>query len=115
MTDRAGPHAGKGPKGWTPADFRLRDAVSDRLMQDRLLDARGIEVAVDAGVVTLSGEVPGASDVDHAALLARQTAGVSEVRNELRVVAGPRAVDRLRTAGESDPDKPDHWSPSLFG
>lgn len=115
MTDRDGPHAGKGPKGWTPDDFRLRDEVSDRLMQDRLLDARGIEVAVDDGVVTLSGEVPGASDVDHAAMLARQAPGVRDVRNDLKVVAGPRAVDRLRSADEPSPDTPDHWSPSLFG
>ncbi|HET6971336.1 MAG TPA: BON domain-containing protein [Phenylobacterium sp.] len=115
MADREGPHSGKGPKGWTPSDFRLRDEVSERLMQDRLLDARGIEVAVDGGVVTLTGEVPGASDVNHAALLVRATPGVTEVRSDLRVVGGPRAVDRLHAPGEPDPDQPAHWSPSLFG
>jgi hypothetical protein len=69
-------------------------------MEDRLLDARGVEVSADDGVVTLSGVVPGSSDVAHAAMLARQTAGVSEVVNRLTVLPGPRAVEKL---GEPNP------------
>lgn len=100
MSDREGPQAGKGPKGWTRSDARLCEEVSDRLMEDRLLDARGIEVAADGGVVTLSGEVPGASDVAHAEMVARETTGVVEVRNELRFLPGRRAVDKLKPADE---------------
>jgi osmotically-inducible protein OsmY len=95
MTDLSGPHAGKGPRTWTHDDARLRDEVSDRLMEDRLIDARGVEVLVDGGAVTLVGVVPGASDVAHAELLARQAPGVTEVRNRLTVQPGERAVDRL--------------------
>lgn len=88
-------NAGKGPRGWNLRDDRLVEEVSDRLMEDRLLDARGVEVSANAGVVTLAGEVPGASDVAHAEMLARQTAGVIQVVNQLRVQPGQRAVDKL--------------------
>ena len=100
MVDREGLHAGKGPKGWTRSDAQLREEVSDRLMEDRLLDASGIDVAADDGVIILSGEAPGASDVAHAEMLARATPGVTAVRNNLRFRPGPRAVDKLRPAPE---------------
>jgi osmotically-inducible protein OsmY len=100
MVERAGLHAGKGPKGWTRSDAQLREEVSDRLMEDRLLDARGIVVAADAGVVILSGEVPGASDVAHAEMLARATPGCAEVRNLLRYQPGRRKVEKLKPADE---------------
>ena len=94
------PHAGKGPKGWTGSDMRLGEAVANRLKDDRLLDAHGVEIAVDGGVVTLTGEVPGASDVAHAEMLARETAGVAAVRNLLSYRPGRRAVDKLQPEEE---------------
>ena len=94
---------GKGPRGWTLRDDRVIEEVSERLMEDRLLDARGVEVSANAGVVTLSGEVPGASDVAHAEMLARQAPGVTQVINRLRVQPGQRAVDRLSR------DEPAHY------
>ncbi|MBW8816051.1 MAG: BON domain-containing protein [Caulobacterales bacterium] len=95
MAEHEGPYAGKGPKGWTPSDLALCEEVSDRMLQDRLLDARGVEVSADAGVIVLTGEVPGASDVAHAEMLARATPGVVDVKNRLVVHPGPRAVDKL--------------------
>ncbi len=89
-----GAHRGKGPRSWTRSDERIREQVCERLLHDRLLDARGIEVSVADGVVTLAGEVPGASDAAHAEMLARQTAGVSEVRCDLAHRPGRRQVDR---------------------
>jgi osmotically-inducible protein OsmY len=96
-------HAGKGPRGWTLRDDRLIEEVSDRLMDDRLLDARDVEVSANAGVVTLSGEVPGSSDVAHAEMLTRRTPGVIDVINRLVVRPGQRAVDRLA------PEEPAHY------
>lgn len=87
---RSGPHAGRGPRGWSRTDARVREAVSEALMEDPLLDAREIEVQVDGGVVTLSGEVPGGSDVHRAEQLARRCGGVGEVRNDLQVHGRPR-------------------------
>jgi osmotically-inducible protein OsmY len=87
-------HQGKGPRGWSLRDDRVIEEVSDRLMDDRLLDARHIEVSANAGVVTLEGDVPGASDVAHAEMLVRQAPGVNQVVNRLRVEPGARAIDR---------------------
>lgn len=86
----SGPHSGKGPKGWARTDGRVREQVCERLMEDRLLDGREVEVAVEGGVVTLRGEVPGASDPQLAEMLTRETPGVREVRNEIVHRPGPR-------------------------
>jgi osmotically-inducible protein OsmY len=94
-------YAGKGPRGWTMADARLIEEVSERLMQDRLLDARGIEVSADAGAVTLSGHVAAASDVALATMLARKAPGVREVVNRLVLRPGPPSP--ARPAGRPEP------------
>lgn len=107
MADRQGLHSGKGPRGWTLSDTRLIDEVSDRLMDDPLLDASEVEVSADAGVITLRGEVPGASDTAHAELVARRTPGVHEVVNRLSFRPGRRAVDRLRS--EDEPNLNGRW------
>lgn len=100
-------HAGKGPRGWTLRDERLIEEVSDRLMDDRLLDARQVEVSANAGVITLAGQVPGASDAAHAEMLARQAPGVTGVVNRLQVRPGQRAVDR--PAPEEAPHYEGRW------
>jgi osmotically-inducible protein OsmY len=97
-------YAGKGPRGWTMADDRLIEEVSERLMQDRLLDARGIEVAADNGTVTLSGQVSAASDIALAAMLARETPGVREVVSRLVLRPGARAPAR-----STEPEEPAHY------
>jgi hypothetical protein len=89
-----GPHRGRGPRGWSRRDERIREEVCERLLQDRLLDARGVEVQVQDGVVTLAGEVPGGSDAAHAEMLARQAPGVVEVRCNLVHAPGRREIDR---------------------
>ncbi|WP_374467823.1 BON domain-containing protein [Phenylobacterium sp.] len=100
--EQAGPHAGRGPRGWNRSDERIREAVSEELMHDPLLDAREIEVQVEGGVVTLKGEVPGASDIHLAERLARRCGGVSEVRNELQAHGRPRGELELPgDAGEA--------------
>ena len=91
-----GPHAGRGPIGWTRTDARLAEAVSEAMSEDRLLDARGIEVTVEAGVVVLCGQVVSAADVLQAERVARRSGGAAEVRNELTadgVKAAPEPAD----------------------
>jgi hypothetical protein len=80
-----GPHGGKGPGGWARSDERLREQVSERLMEDRLLDARQIEVAAADGVVTLRGEAASPAERLLSERLARACGGVREVVNELEV------------------------------
>jgi osmotically-inducible protein OsmY len=95
MSSRHDLQVGKGPRGWTLSDDRLIEEVSDRLMEDRLLDATDVEVSANGGTITLSGEVPGASDIAHAEMLARRTAGVRDVLNNLSFRPGRRAIDRV--------------------
>jgi osmotically-inducible protein OsmY len=103
MTDQdisEGPYRGRGPRTWSRSDARIREEVCERLLQDRLLDARGIEVQVRDGVVGLEGHVPGASDITHADSIARGAPGVVHVENRLRYEPGTRRVDR------PDPEEP---------
>jgi hypothetical protein len=89
-----GPFGGRGPQGWRRSDARLHEHVCEHLTEDRLLDARGIEVEAAGGVVTLRGEVPGPADTTLAEMIARQVRGVTEVRNELTVRRPARPDDR---------------------
>lgn len=97
-----GPHRGRGPQSWAPDDRRIWEAVCERLLHDRLIDARGMEVEVENGVVTLRGLAAHASDPALARMLVRQTPGVKEVVTELRLDDHPRAARAelgLRTRG----------------
>jgi hypothetical protein len=109
VEEEAGPHRGRGPRGWSRSDDRLRETVSEALMHDRLLDAREIEVLVEGGVVTLTGEVPGASDVRHAENVARRCGGVAEVRNQLEVHG--RARRELTLQGGAGGEQPNPFHP----
>lgn len=80
-----GHHRGRGPKDWSRDDQQLYVEVCERLLHDRLIDARGIEVAVEGGVVTLTGEARGAADPTLAERLVRATPGVKDVQVELRI------------------------------
>ena len=81
-------HRGRGPKGWSRDDRRIYEDVCERLLHDRLIDARGIEVEVENGVVMLRGEARAAADPALAERLARETPGVTGV--EVDLVVRPR-------------------------
>lgn len=98
-----GRHAGRGPKGWTRSDARVREAVCEQMMDDRLLDAREIEVSVSGGTVRLSGHVPHPSDVRLAEMIARSAVGRIEVRNDLEVAPGASAGGGGDEDAERDP------------
>lgn len=80
-------HRGKGPKGYTRSDDRIKEDVSDHLSDDPMVDASGIEVAVDKGEVTLTGEVESRQSKRHAEDCVDRVAGVKHVQNNLRVKA----------------------------
>ena len=54
---RGGIHRGRGPKGYTRSDDRIREDVNDRLSDDPFIDASEVEVSVSSCEVTLSGTV----------------------------------------------------------
>ena len=76
---------GKGPKGYTRADERIREDVCDCLTDDSELDASEIEVQVESGEVKLTGSVHSRSAKRHAEDLVEQVSGVKNVQNSLRV------------------------------
>lgn len=76
---------GRGPRGYTRSDERIREDVSDRLSDDWRVDASEIEVKVDGGEVTLSGTVNSRDDKRRAEDIAEQCSGVKHVQNNLRV------------------------------
>ena len=86
--DPGGWHVGKGPKGYSRSDERIREDVCDRLTDDPYVDATNIEVAVADGEVTLSGFVDRRGDKRRAEDIADNVSGVRDVNNRLRV-AGP--------------------------
>src|SRR5882724_11631017 len=53
----SGGFRGRGPRGYKRSDDRIREDVNDRLSDQPRLDASGIDVTVNNGVVTLSGTV----------------------------------------------------------
>ncbi|KQQ79752.1 BON domain-containing protein [Aureimonas sp. Leaf324] len=79
---------GRGPKGYTRSDERIRDDVNDRLTDDHYIDASDIEVTVKDREVTLAGHVPTRNQKRRAEDLVERISGVSYVQNNLRVETG---------------------------
>lgn len=86
QTLRSGPsHRGKGPKGYTRSDERIREDVSDRLSDDDMLDASDITVSVKDCEVTLEGLVDSRAAKRAAEDCAEACSGVKHVQNNLRL------------------------------
>jgi hypothetical protein len=83
--DEARSHYGRGPKGYTRSDDRIREDVSDRLTDDWLVDASDIEVMVAGGEVTLAGTVDSRQAKRRAEDCSEGVSGVRNVQNNLRV------------------------------
>jgi hypothetical protein len=100
-------HRGRGPKGYTRSDERIREDVSDRLTYDDIVDASDIEVLVQGGEVTLNGFVDSRTAKRRAEDCADQAIGVGHVQNNLRVRETPKpgsvgAMTDPRVAAISD-------------
>jgi hyperosmotically inducible protein len=66
-------------------DGALTAKIKSKMALDDLVQARSIDVSTDAGVVTLKGKVRSAAEHDRAVQLARETAGVKRVIDQLAV------------------------------
>ena len=89
--DRMHNHAGRGPKGYTRSDDRIREDVNDRLTDDWQLDATNIDVTVNNGEVTLAGTVDDIEDKHRAERIIENLSGVKHVQNNLRVDTSSRS------------------------
>jgi hypothetical protein len=76
---------GLGPKNYQRSDERIREDVCERLQWDEWVNATEIEVAVQNGVVTLSGSVDDRPTKRRAEDVAESVSGVKDVQNQIRV------------------------------
>lgn len=81
-------HRGKGPKGYSRSDERIREEVYQKLTDDEHIDASEIEVEVRNAEVTLMGTVHDRNEKRHAEDLIENISGVNHVQNNLRVQQG---------------------------
>lgn len=77
--------SGRGPKGYTRSDDRIREDVCETLYLHPLVDASDIEVKVLEGHVTLSGTVDSREAKREAEKSIEHISGVIDVFNELRL------------------------------
>jgi osmotically-inducible protein OsmY len=82
---REGNYRGKGPKGYTRSDDRIKEDVSDRLEDHSYLDASDIDIEVNSGDVVLSGTVESRYAKRLAEDLAEDCSGVKNVENRLKI------------------------------
>ncbi len=100
-----GPSTGKGPKGYTRSDERIKEEVCERLMRHGSIDAREVDVDVAGGVVTLKGLVPSRAAKHAAEDTAESVLGVIDIQNMLRV--DPAAFE---PAGITPGERAPAWS-----
>jgi hypothetical protein len=98
-----GRFTGRGPKGYTRSDERIREDVSDRLEQHGEIDATEIEVRVSNGEVTLEGTVEDRRTKRLAEDIIETCPGVKQVHNRIRVQGngGEREKGSNRTSPSS--------------
>ena len=104
-------HRGRGPRGYSRSDDRVREDINDRLTDDSYVDASEIDVTVSSGEVTLTGTVDNRMTKRRAEDIAESISGVRHVQNNLRVrhhthggsgtTAGASAMAGLGTSGTS--------------
>ncbi|MCC6180160.1 MAG: BON domain-containing protein [Chloroflexi bacterium] len=82
---RRGQFAGRGPRGYTRSDDRIREDVYDRLTDHPDVDASDIDVQVDNGIVTLSGSIDDRWQRREAEDVVDSVSGVRDIHNNLRI------------------------------
>jgi osmotically-inducible protein OsmY len=92
-----GAYAGRGPKGYTRGDERIREDVCDRLTDDARIDASDIDVQVKNGEVTLSGSVRSRDEKRFSEDLVERISGVRDVSNQLKVKAPDEVIGTARS------------------
>jgi osmotically-inducible protein OsmY len=83
---RVASHKGKGPRGYSRTDERIMDEVCERLTHHPYIDASLIEVKVENGEVTLTGEVQDRRMKHLAEDVAADVSGVKDVHNSIKPV-----------------------------
>lgn len=95
-------HVGRGPKGWTRSDDRIREDVNEQLERHPQIDASEIEVKVEKGEVTLTGTIDNRRSKHLAEDLAEQVSGVQDVHNQIRVKREGGMLSQLSGSANED-------------
>jgi osmotically-inducible protein OsmY len=96
-----GRYTGRGPKGYTRSDDRIKEDVSDRLEQHGEIDAWDIAVMVQNGEVTLEGTVSDRLTKRLAEDVAEESPGVKQVNNRLRIQGQSLSEQATGTIGST--------------
>jgi hypothetical protein len=80
-----GAHRGKGPKGYTRSDDRLKEVICEKLTDDPMIDASEISVEVTSQIVKLTGTVDDRGTKYDVEELIERCGGVKDIDNQLRV------------------------------
>jgi hyperosmotically inducible periplasmic protein len=66
-------------------DSTITGKIKAEFAKDKAVSALGINVDTNKGVVTLSGNAKSKEEVDKAVAIAKNTGGVSSVKNDIKV------------------------------
>ncbi len=89
-----------GPKGYQRSDERLREDISERLMQADHIDSSEVTVQVLGGKVILEGTVPDRYMKHEIEDLAVSAPGVQDIENRIRVALAPATTGPERATGQ---------------
>lgn len=92
-----GPYTGRGPRGYTRGDERIREDVCDRLTDDPRIDASDIDVQVKGGEVTLNGSVRTRDEKRFTEDVIERISGVRDVNNHLKVKPADEVIGTARS------------------
>ena len=108
----AGPHTGRGPKGYTRSHQQIVEEASLRLERSGQVDATDIEVTAENGVIRLRGTVPDRASKRRAEECVETVYGAYDVMNELRVAAAGARAAQQSTQSASGSERSSGSSPS---
>lgn len=85
---QAGRFYGRGPRGYRRSDERIREDVNERLAMHPDLDPSEVDVAVENGVVKLSGVVEDRGEKRLVEDIIEDVMGIDDIDNDLKVRRG---------------------------
>lgn len=86
--------SGRGPRGYTRSDERIREEVCEALTEHDEIDPSEVDITVNSGEVTLSGLVDERRMKRLAEDVAASCRGVKDVHNQIRVRQEPQRQTR---------------------
>lgn len=85
MDEQREGYRGRGPRGYSRSDERIKEDINDEFTDSWMLDAWDLEVQVNDGNVILSGTVQSRYEKRLAEDIAEDVSGVKNVENHIRV------------------------------